>query len=107
MVVIREDVDADPFAPASGRFALSGTTKCATDSVPSVIGTRPWGLLRAERSVPSVTVPQWRYDHGRQLAVGAADGRPLIESTNCGPSAVTTASKDGEDPPSSEDWIND
>lgn len=70
----------DPFAPVSGQFALAGST-LATNDEPSPAGTRPWGLRRAR---PARVVP--------------FSGEPT---------ALTTSSVDGEDPPSSEDWIND
>jgi hypothetical protein len=70
----------DPLAPVSGQFALAGSTR-VVDGEPSPTGLRPWGLRRAR----------------------PARGVPLAGE----PTALTTSSVDGEDPPSSEDWIND
>jgi putative ATP-grasp target RiPP len=44
------------------------------------------------------------YDHEQQVAVDV-NGAPLISMGD--PSADTTSTVDGEDPPSSEDWNND
>lgn len=99
----------EPLAPSSSRFTLSGTTSTEQRaSEPSPRGTRPWGLLRA-RPVAGTgdRFPAWSYDPHQQKAVGL-DGRPLVDSPVCGPpTAKTTSSTDGEDPPSSEDWHND
>lgn len=48
----------------------------------------------------------WRYDHQRQLGTDA-DGVPLLDITAGPPTAPTTQRVDGEDPPSSEDWVTD
>ncbi|MGH3627479.1 MAG: hypothetical protein ACRDRL_08585 [Sciscionella sp.] len=76
-------ITTDPIAPASGRFALGEPegTPPATDA-PSTAGLRPWGMLAMKPAGPSM----------------AKRGDP---------SADTTASTDGEDGPSSEDWNND
>ncbi|SDM53345.1 hypothetical protein SAMN04488074_1238 [Lentzea albidocapillata subsp. violacea] len=72
----------DPLAPVSGQFALAGSTGTIdAGAMPSPDGVRPWGLRRAH---PARPVP--------------VSGEPT---------ALTTSSVDGEDPPSAEDWIND
>lgn len=71
----------DPFAPVSGRFALAGSSRVPNVDEPSPAGVRPWGLRRA------------------------CPARSAAMSGD--PTALTTSSVDGEDPPSSEDWIND
>jgi putative ATP-grasp target RiPP len=98
----------DPLASASGQFPLAAPagTPPATD-VPSPVGLRPWGLrtltVTGRRPMDGLpTAP--RYDHDQQVAVGPS-GTPLI--TMGPPTANTTSSTDGEDPPSSEDWYND
>ncbi|TCP54878.1 putative ATP-grasp target RiPP [Tamaricihabitans halophyticus] len=95
----------NPLAPETGRFALAGSNPTPAASPSSM---RPWGLRCATPPRRSDrTFPEWTYDPQRQLAVDPT-GRPLIELSGRGdPSADTTASVDGEDPPSSEDWIND
>lgn len=101
--------EADPFAPLSGQFALSGSTSVEqVGDAPSPAGIRPFGLLRAAPARPGRTIPAWTYDSDAQKAVDAF-GVPLIESPMMGrdPSADTTATVDGEDGPSSEDWNND
>ncbi len=98
----------NPLAPVSTQFALAGSsfTPRSGDTA-SAVGVRPWGLRRARPAGAGKVVPAWTYDQARRMAVGS-DGRPLIESPGAGdPTAVTTSSVDGEDPPSSEDWIND
>lgn len=94
----------DPLAPASARLPLSGSrfTEQPEDAA-SPVGLRPWGLRRVRPASPGVALPAWSYDRNRQVAVNAV-GTPLVAGE---PTAVTTASVDGEDPPSSEDWIND
>lgn len=97
----------DPMASASGRFPLVAPTGTGlTEDTPAPAGLRPWGMRNLSVAAPlhdgrAVTVA--RYDHDRQLAVDAS-GRPLI---TMGPTANTTSTVDGEDPPSSEDWHND
>lgn len=72
----------DPLAPIGGQFALAGSTSGGNaDDVPSDAEIRPWGLRRARPARPAVVRGE--------------------------PTALTTSSVDGEDPPSSEDWIND
>ncbi|XVV02730.1 putative ATP-grasp-modified RiPP [Actinosynnema sp. CA-248983] len=100
--------EENPLAPLSGQFALRGSTSAEqVNDVPSPVGTRPFGLRRATAARQGVTIPAWTYDGDAQMAVDAF-GVPLIELPTMGdPTAKTTASVDGEDPPSSEDWIND
>ncbi|MEU8413578.1 putative ATP-grasp-modified RiPP [Amycolatopsis japonica] len=99
---------ANPFAPVSAQFALTGASFTPRhDDVPSPAGVRPWGLRRARPAGPGRVLPSWRYDPVRQLAVDAG-GRAVIESPMMtDPSADTTSTVDGEDGPSSEDWDND
>lgn len=94
----------DPLAPVSARIALAGSRFTAQpQDIASPVGLRPWGLRRVRPARSGVALPAWTYDPDRQVAVGAA-GTPLVAGE---PTAVTTSSVDGEDPPSSEDWIND
>ncbi|ONI83533.1 hypothetical protein ALI22I_34140 [Saccharothrix sp. ALI-22-I] len=100
--------ELDPFAPVSGQFALRGSTSVeqVTD-IPSPAGIRPFGLRRATPVRPGVTIQEWTYDSEAQKAVDAF-GVPLIDLPHMGPpTANTTSSVDGEDPPSAEDWNND
>lgn len=108
MTVAADQFAGDPIAPASAQFALNSTTFTGQgDNVPSPIGVRPWGLRRALPASAGYELPAWTYDEAQQKAVDV-DGRPLIEVPMSGPpTAKTTSSTDGEDPPSSEDWIND
>jgi hypothetical protein len=48
----------------------------------------------------------WGYDYQRQLATDP-DGVALLDLAAGPPTAPTTQTVDGEDPPSSEDWDND
>ncbi|WP_309117465.1 putative ATP-grasp-modified RiPP [Saccharothrix sp.] len=100
--------ESGPLAPAATRLALARSRVApGPEDVPSPDGVRPWGLRRAVRARPGRALPAWRYDAGRQQAVDAA-GVPLIDGPVAGdPTAHTTATVDREDPPSSEDWIND
>lgn len=98
----------DPLAPAGEQFPLGrpDTAPPCWDE-PSPPGVRTWGLRR----MGPVMTPsgQWLslgYDHHRQLATGP-DGVALLDLTAGPPTAPTTQTVDGEDPPSSEDWIND
>lgn len=98
----------DPLASASGQFPLGapgGTPP--SDDVPSPVGLRPWGLRSltvSDRPVGEQSRSVARYDHEQQVAVDAA-GTPLVVMGP--PTANTTSTVDGEDPPSSEDWDND
>ncbi|GAA3012115.1 putative ATP-grasp-modified RiPP [Actinokineospora diospyrosa] len=100
--------EADPFAPLSGQFALHGSTSVErANDFPTPAGIRPFGLRRATPVRPGTVIPEWTYDSDAQKAV-ATSGVPLIELPSMGdPTAKTTSSVDGEDPPSSEDWVND
>ncbi len=108
MTVVADQFAGDPLAPVSAQFALDGTTFTEQgDDVPSPAGVRPWGLRRALSAGGGCELPAWTYDGVQQKAVDL-DGRPLIELPMSGPpTANTTSSTDGEDPPSSEDWYND
>ncbi|MGW4528968.1 putative ATP-grasp-modified RiPP [Amycolatopsis sp. NPDC004378] len=98
----------DPFAPASARFALAGSSFAdRRDDVASPAGIRPFGLRRAIPAGPGTALLTWHYDKEIQKAVDTS-GRPLIDLPRMGPpTANTTSSVDGEDGPSAEDWIND
>ena len=75
----------DPLASGSGQFPLGAPAGAPpAEDTPSPVGLRPWGL----RSLVDAS-------HGPARA-GRGD-----------PTANTTSTVDGEDPPSSEDWKND
>lgn len=97
----------DPLASASGQFPLAPRTfPSAPEDRPSPIGLRPWGLRdMLEVSPPAASWRTTRYDHVLQVVVDNITGLPLPSMAK--PTAITTASVDGEDPPSAEDWIND
>ncbi len=98
----------DSLAPASAQFPLArpDTAPPSWDE-PSPVGVRPWGLRRmGPVMAPAGRWLAWGYDHDRQLAAGA-DGVPVLDAAAGPPTAPTTPGVDGEDPPSSEDWIND
>lgn len=98
-----------PVASVSGRLALSRPSGRPCDDQPSEAGVRPWGLRRMGPVMHSAgKFASVRYDDNRQLAVDAA-GVALIDRTPvmAKPTANTTSTVDGEDPPSSEDWNND
>lgn len=101
-------VTPDPLAPPSSQFALNGSSVTSSaEDVPSAIGVRPWGLRRARAADLGRGLPDWTYDERQQKALDS-NGTPLIDSPKLNdPTAFTTSSTDGEDPPSSEDWIND
>jgi putative ATP-grasp target RiPP len=97
---------ADLLAPVSAQLALHGSTFTdRRDDQPSPIGVRPWGLRRARPAARSTVIPAWRYDEDEQIAVDVGSGLPLVAAKP--PTANTTQSTDGEDPPSAEDWNND
>lgn len=96
----------DPLASASGQFPLAPRSYPSASEGPSPDGLRPWGLRDLVVATPPTTItPRTRYDHERQVMVDDATGFPLPSMAK--PTAITTASVDGEDPPSAEDWIND
>jgi putative ATP-grasp target RiPP len=96
----------DPLAPASAQLALHGATFTERrQDQPSPTGVRPWGLRRARPAGNGTIIPAWRYDRDEQIAVEVESGLPLIAAKP--PTANTTQSTDGEDPPSAEDWNND
>ncbi|MCP3799730.1 putative ATP-grasp-modified RiPP [Allokutzneria sp. A3M-2-11 16] len=108
ITAVTELPDADPLASVSAQFALTGSSfEQSTGDMPSPDGVRPWGLRHAVPAGAGRVLPEWNYDAEQQKAVDG-DGVPLIDRPRMGPpTAHTTASTDGEDPPSAEDWIND
>ncbi|WP_165777595.1 putative ATP-grasp-modified RiPP [Amycolatopsis antarctica] len=99
---------SDPIASHSARFPLDGfsTTPRPAD-LPAPAGLRPFGLRRACGGGTTRRLPSHSYDPVRQLAVDLR-GRPLVELSLMGdPTAERTGHVDGEDEPSSTDWIND
>lgn len=98
----------DPLAPPSAQFALTGSSFApVADDIPSAAEVRPWGLRRAQPASCVRALPPWTYDITQQKAIDPR-GIPLIDTPGMAdPTALTTSSVDGEDPPSSEDWIND
>ncbi len=98
----------DPLAAADEQFPLGRPDDApASWDEPSPVGVRPWGLRRmGPVKVPSRRWLSWGYDHRRQLATDHADVA-LLDLVSGPPTAPTTQSVDGEDPPSSEDWVND
>lgn len=98
----------DPLAPVSEQFPLGqpDSAPCSWDE-PSPPGVRSWGLRRmGPVMAPSGRWLAWGYDQQQQLATGP-EGVALLDLPVGPPTAPTTGSVDGEDPPSSEDWIND
>lgn len=98
-----------PLATTSGQFALTGHNSGPVSSaVPSRVGVRPWGLRQlVVPALPAAVAAVTSYCPERQVRVNA-DGCPLLDvPTMADPTANTTSSTDGEDPPSSEDWTND
>jgi len=99
----------DPIASYSGQVPLAPPANAPlSQDVPSPVGVRPWGLrtLRTASGEAGEWMG-WSYDHEEQVAVDAT-GRPVVDRVIAGPpTAYTTSSVDGEDPPSSEDWVND
>lgn len=98
----------DPLASAGAQFALARPdTAPPSGEEPSPPGIRPWGLRRmGPVMTPSLQWLAWGYDHEQQLAAGP-DGVALLDLAAGPPTAPTTQPVDGEDPPSSEDWVND
>ena len=98
----------DPVASLSGRFPLGSPAGApASADVPSPVGLRPWGLRILTDARPATrTATAIQYDPVRQLGIGP-DGTVAARNLGGPPTANTTSSVDGEDPPSSEDWNND
>lgn len=98
-----------PVSSGSSRLALARPDGYVSDDLPSSDDVRPWNLRRMG-SLLKVS-GRWSsvsYDHDQQVSVDAS-GTALIDLTPVAgpPTAPTTQTVDGEDPPSSEDWIND
>jgi putative ATP-grasp target RiPP len=99
----------DPLVTASAQFTLGRPAPTDTND-PAVARavTRPWGLHDLAAAVEVPDLPPVRYDHLSQVAVVEdGTGRAFVDVVSGPPTAPTTAATDGEDPPSSEDWIND
>ncbi len=98
----------DPLAPAGAQFPLARPeTASPSWDEPSPVGVRPWGLRRMGPVLaPSGRWLAWGYDHDRQCATDTG-GVAVLDVAAGPPTAPTTPGVDGEDPPSSEDWIND
>ncbi|MGH3886549.1 MAG: putative ATP-grasp-modified RiPP [Pseudonocardiaceae bacterium] len=101
---------SDPVASASEQFTLcrpSIDLPMAQDCPEMEV--RPWGLRTMTPARPTDSrFPAFRYDHRSQVAVlDDGTGRPLVKTVAGPPTAPTTQTVDGEDPPSSEDWKND
>lgn len=97
----------DALASASEQFGLGRPPglPAGLDS-PSARDVRPWGLRGLVRPEPiSRHRSGLRYDPGRQLLVGA-DGRPVLEDRDDGPSADSVSDYDGDEG-KSEDWKYD
>lgn len=101
----------DPLVAGSNRLPQA-PHEHSNDTDPESAPVVPWNLKRGTVPSPGST-DSWRgvrYDPEQQLLV--RDGLPLASQASGGliasdPTANTTSSTDGEDPPSSEDWIND
>ena len=103
-----DSIIADPLASPSGQFSLTRPENVSTsEDVPSADGVRPWGMRRMR---PTGTAARRalaaRYDPLLQMTVDV-EGTPLITKMGQQPTADTTSTVDGEDPPSAEDWDND
>jgi putative ATP-grasp target RiPP len=96
----------DPIAGDSAQFPLARPLDAvpATDT-PSPLDVRAWNLrgLRATTATARRALPEWHYDHDRQIAVDAT-GRPLV--TMGEPSADSVSDGDGDEG-RSEDWVYD
>lgn len=104
MTALLDDFAEHPFAPHSARFPLGAPRDTAPSmDVPSPEGIRPFGLRDVVSAAPGRHVPASTYDDRLQMSV-TEDGGLLCAGD---PSADTTATVDGEDGPSSEDWDND
>lgn len=98
-----------PLVSISGQFAMTGPRGAPLpDEPPSATGVRPWGLRDlAESDSLGRTTLAGTYCPALQSTVDLG-GRPVVGGALMGdPTANTTGSVDGEDPPSSEDWTND
>ena len=104
----------DPVVSISGQIALARPDDVVCGDQPSSDDVRPWNLRRMGPLMTSDG--RWSsvsYDHEQQIAV-TETGQPVLDQRcrTAGPvagppTAPTTPPVDGEDPPSSEDWIND
>jgi hypothetical protein len=98
--------ESDPVASHSAQFPLGCPMNAPIpEDVPSPHGVRQWGLrwMSAPEGV-RFPVPNWRYDHRRQVATNA-DGRPLLDVL-ADPTAHSKTNLDGDEGPN-EDWIYD
>lgn len=97
----------DPLVTASAQFTLGRPTPTGADGTTGMVA-RPWGLRALTPAIDGPALPPVRYDHLGQVAlVEDGTGRAFVDMVSGPPTAPTTASTDGEDPPSSEDWTND
>jgi hypothetical protein len=100
---------SDPVASVSGQFPLARPKSTPPQGdEPSELGVRPWALTHLRSANGTGSSVLGAYSHELQVMI-TADGSPVVDSgLRAGdPSADTTATVDGEDGPSSEDWDND
>lgn len=103
-------VAEDPLVAVGERFPL-GWPRCgqppSAAEAASPVGVRPFGLRFAvEPSAPVVSVPPWRYDVDRQIAVdtlGQPWYRQLVDMTM----ATNCPSPDGTGSTGNEEWTPD
>jgi hypothetical protein len=93
-----------PVASVSGQFALCRpTVDIPVAEVPVEMDVRPRGLraMTAARPIDS-RLPAFRYDHhvGQVAVLDDGSGRWLVDAVAGPPTAPTTQTVDGEDPPS-------
>jgi putative ATP-grasp target RiPP len=100
----------DPLVAVGERFPLAwprfGQPESAAEAA-SPTGVRPFGLrFTVEPSASAVSLPPWRYDFDRQIAVDT-DGQPwhrqLVDMTM----ATTGPSPDGTGSTGNEEWTPD
>jgi putative ATP-grasp target RiPP len=100
----------DPLVAVGERFPLAwprfGQPESAAEAA-SPAGVRPFGLrFTVEPSAPAASLPQWRYDVDRQIAVDT-DGQPwhrqLVDMTM----QTTGPHPDGTGSTGNEEWTPD
>jgi putative ATP-grasp target RiPP len=102
--------DEDPLVAVGERFALAwprfGQPDSAAGEV-SPVGVRPFGLRFAvEPGASEVSLPPWRYDVDRQIAVDT-DGQPWYRQLVDMTMATTGPSPDGKGSTGNEEWRPD